>query len=184
MARSPSLPRMMGASNFVSPSVMMALSVTGSSADAKRLGTIGQNAPPREGDGARRSGTPSPGNPGQPALVRLVHREPPLLAQERAVGLGNAWIAAEREQHLERGLGVVARSVSVLEGDAEARGALTERARTLLVVQLARPDERVEPLHVPAERGGECVARDPRARALVEENSPVERPLVRCAHAP
>ena len=54
--------------------------------------------------------------------------------------------------HPERRLGVVAGAVRVLERDAEARRDLAEGARALALLELARPDERVDPLDVPPQR--------------------------------
>src|ERR1700733_8181068 len=90
MARSSSVPTMRGASSFVSPSVMMALSVTGSSAARACAHYRSKTTVAQRPIG---SGTPAPFV--QPALVGLRHREPPLLLDEARVRPWDAHVPGE-----------------------------------------------------------------------------------------
>src|SRR6202012_1693164 len=101
---------------------------------------------------------------------------------EGAVGAGNARVAAERVEHAERGLGVVARAVGLLQLDPQALGHVAERAALLVALDVARPDERVEPLRLALERGD---ARRVvlRARHLAHHERLVEEGVVRARDA-
>ncbi len=75
-----------------------------------------------------------------------VRGEPPLLLHEGAVDPRQTGVFREGVEHPQRGLGVVGGAVRVLERDAESGRDVAELLALLVLLQLARPDERVDPL--------------------------------------
>ena len=103
---------------------------------------------------------------------------------QRAVRRRDADVAAEGEQHLEGGFGVVHGAVGVFQGDSEARRDLAEGPRPLALLELAGPDQGVEPLDVPAHAGRRSPPTSPARASLVREERPVERGVVGGRDAP
>src|SRR5580692_7234607 len=97
-ACSPSEPTMTGASSFVSPSVMMALSVTGSSA-ARECAEYRSKTNPC----AVRNPLPPFV---QAPFVGLGHRETALLLDQGRIRARHANVSTEYQEDAERGLGV------------------------------------------------------------------------------
>src|SRR5258708_4102643 len=84
-------------------------------------------------------------------LVGLVESEAALLSYHGSVTARDSRVLAQLEEDAQGCLGVIGRAVSVLERDAEPRRHVSEGARPLLLLQLAGPDERVDPLDVAAQ---------------------------------
>src|SRR5579883_1106433 len=126
MACSFSVPMTTGTSSLVSPTEIVALSLTVSSALWQRQRTICQFHTWRSAQTpallrSYRKLTPSgrsqrgpPGSaPLEAPLVGLRHTQPALLLHERRVRPRHPHVAAEGQHHLQRGLRVVARAVRV-----------------------------------------------------------------------
>ncbi len=88
-----------------------------------------------------------------PDLVLFVEqaREPALLLNEGAVRLRHARIALERREHVQRRFGVIGRAVRVFERNTQPLRDLGQRAAFLRALQLARPNQRIDPFDIAAQ---------------------------------
>jgi len=102
-----------------------------------------------ESRGARPCSTPAAP---MPAFVLEGAGQAALLLNQRAVQLRHARVGQERGKNVQRRFGVRGRAVCVLQHDAQALHDIAKRAALLQLLQLARPNQRIDPLHPFAKR--------------------------------
>src|SRR5258708_9062799 len=112
------------------------------------------------------------------ALRVLEPQETALLLGEARVALRNAHVSGEGVEHPQRRFGVVGGPVGGFVDDSQARADLAERLALLHFVELACPDQWIDPFDARRKRRRESLAVVPRALELGENEASIEERIV------